>query len=270
MRHEACCLSHGPDPRILAAHSPGRTIRYMSLHAGGTLLLWQWSPGRPDVGAHAEGRVLQRVQEGERLLPCTLASASELGIIGMTLHGQMLGPVFRNSPERLKEVFLGVVRSSAPHVILCSLGDARPRIPEARSSFRDFQTQNTGPRIPSVSTRPAAHLLGEALLGKVAHGVVVGVRQEMRQAVPRACMFLGVVHQARAEALDLLAARDRAERNLAKRLRMERSVGDATNDRSVALHERCGSVPPVKHQAADVFLHVGRQELHGFASILRA
>ncbi len=70
---------------------------------------------------------------------------------------------------------------------------------------------------------------------------------------------LGVVHEPRAKALDLLVGGDRAERDLAKALRREGPVCDAAEHGAVAAHDRDRAVPPVQHQARDVFLgHVGQ------------
>ena len=70
---------------------------------------------------------------------------------------------------------------------------------------------------------------------------------------------LGVVHEARAKALDLLVGGDGAERDLGKALRLEGAVGDAADHGPPLSHDRTAAVAPVQHQACDILLgHVGQ------------
>lgn len=77
------------------------------------------------------------------------------------------------------------------------------------------------------------NVLREALLLKVPDGKLVRVRQEVLDATLRA-VILQVVHQMGSVALDLFAARYRAEHNFGETLRGERPKADAP-DRAAIL-----------------------------------
>lgn len=71
--------------------------------------------------------------------------------------------------------------------------------------------------------------------------------------------YLGVVHEASAEALDLFVGSDRTEGNLPKVLLVEGAVGDAPHHISFPPDDGHRAMPPIKHQAGNVLSrHVGQ------------
>lgn len=112
-----------------------------------------------------------------------------------------------------------------------------------RSSHHCCSRPHTTASSPVACAQPttAAHLLGE-----VADSVVVCVGQEVCQAVPVPGHGLGVVHQPRAKAPDLLVGCHCTERNLAQALGVQAHTHTCTHPRS----KTPGQHPITRHWVA--------------------